>query len=492
MGTILFRDTAVTPFTIRGDGTMTCSSSVNYWGRQVPSANDPATWGVYSQSDLPQTIATGTLRNGLQLSVAAAGVGPVVVNSSLACGSSGYGNIHIGGDVRFAKSGLTVPRIVMPSIGGGDARLGSRLTLLSGADMTVSTQDGKIAYDGNDQSMFSDGASLNIVEGATLTFAAGSGAVYKWKCSQPGKSIIDGTLNILAPYVNAANVVYGGSGRINVSEFRCSSAAGSLGLAGSVNLYPPAAWNTVDSYGVNAPFILRAYDAPTVHLSDDWTYGPASAVAGTTTSAASDRACVIADGAALTIEAGGHVGTFVDPVSGRGTLTVTNGTLKLAAVCDPQLSLAVRNGGSLAWSVPMSVVGLEMDCGATLRFMLDAPLTVEGDIHIDGDPNWLMRLSKILIDNACKYAAPGTTIDVKLSRASGHVTLSVTNQGNVIDPEDLPHLFDRFYRSDKARDRETGGFGLGLAIAKGIAEAHGGTISATSTAEAGTTFTVTL
>ena len=69
----------------------------------------------------------------------------------------------------------------------------------------------------------------------------------------------------------------------------------------------------------------------------------------------------------------------------------------------------------------------------------------------------------------------------------------VHNVGNPIDPEDLPHVFERFYRSDKARTREgEGGFGLGLAIAKGIVDAHGGTISVTSSEQDGTTFTVTL
>ena len=170
--------------------------------------------------------------------------------------------------------------------------------------------------------------------------------------------------------------------------------------------------------------------------------------------------------------------------------SLVNDLLELARA-DEGASSGAMHRTDVDFSDVVDSASLEFDAIAFERNCL-IETDIEPDIHIDGDPNWLMRLSKILIDNACKYAAPGTTIDVTLSRASGHVTLSVTNQGNVIDPEDLPHLFDRFYRSDKARDRETGGFGLGLAIAKGIAEAHGGTISATSTAEAGTTFTVTL
>ena len=137
---------------------------------------------------------------------------------------------------------------------------------------------------------------------------------------------------------------------------------------------------------------------------------------------------------------------------------------------------------------------LEFDAVAFDRgVMLDS--NVEEGIHLQGDPEWLGRLAKILIDNATKYARKGTEVKVTLKRTSQHIVLSVNNQGDPIDPEDLPHLFDRFYRSDKARSRgegEQGGFGLGLAIAKGIAEVHGGTIRATSTKADGTTFTVTL
>lgn len=114
------------------------------------------------------------------------------------------------------------------------------------------------------------------------------------------------------------------------------------------------------------------------------------------------------------------------------------------------------------------------------------------DVHVVGDPDQLDRLVKTLIDNACKYALAGSTIQVLLERRAGAVSLSVTNAGEPIPAEDLPHVFDRFYRSDKARARSTGGFGLGLAIAKGIVESHEGRIEVKSSAEKGTTFTATL
>ncbi len=118
--------------------------------------------------------------------------------------------------------------------------------------------------------------------------------------------------------------------------------------------------------------------------------------------------------------------------------------------------------------------------------------TIEPGIKVQGDPSGLKRLTKILVDNATKYAPKSSTVTLRLASESGHAVLSVNNMGAPIDPEELPHLFERFYRSDKARTRETGGFGLGLAIAQSLTEAHGGTIGVTSDAEHGTTFTVRL
>jgi len=81
---------------------------------------------------------------------------------------------------------------------------------------------------------------------------------------------------------------------------------------------------------------------------------------------------------------------------------------------------------------------------------------------------------------------------ISLERDDGRVKLRVTDNGIGIAPEDQPHIFDRFFRVDKARSREAGGSGLGLSICKWIVEAHGGEISVESEVGKGSVFTVTL
>jgi two-component system phosphate regulon sensor histidine kinase PhoR len=97
-----------------------------------------------------------------------------------------------------------------------------------------------------------------------------------------------------------------------------------------------------------------------------------------------------------------------------------------------------------------------------------------------------------LVDNACKYTEPGGRIEVRVSEASGQVRIEVQDTGIGIPPEDLPRIFERFYRVDKARSRDLGGTGLGLAIVKHLAQAQGGEVSVRSKAGEGTTFTVVL
>lgn len=118
---------------------------------------------------------------------------------------------------------------------------------------------------------------------------------------------------------------------------------------------------------------------------------------------------------------------------------------------------------------------------------------LEKGVSVAADAERLGRVVRILLDNATKYAEKGSVVRVTLAREGHRARLAVNNRGEVISPEDLAHLFDRFYRTDKARERSAeGGFGLGLAIAKSLVESAGGKIWATSTEHDGTTFTVTL
>lgn len=117
---------------------------------------------------------------------------------------------------------------------------------------------------------------------------------------------------------------------------------------------------------------------------------------------------------------------------------------------------------------------------------------VEPGIELRGNEQRLRRLAGTLIDNACKYVDDVGAVNVSLSRAGKQAKLEVRNTGAPISPEDLPHVFDRFYRADKARTGGAGGHGLGLAIARAIAEEHGGTLTVSSTQAEGTAFTATL
>jgi two-component system sensor histidine kinase BaeS len=98
------------------------------------------------------------------------------------------------------------------------------------------------------------------------------------------------------------------------------------------------------------------------------------------------------------------------------------------------------------------------------------------------------RLLNNLIGNALRHTPVGGEVAVSAWREGKWVHISVADSGEGISPDDLPHIFERFYRGDKSRNRGTGGSGLGLAIAQGIARAHGGDIVAQSVPGVGTTF----
>jgi two-component system sensor histidine kinase BaeS len=117
---------------------------------------------------------------------------------------------------------------------------------------------------------------------------------------------------------------------------------------------------------------------------------------------------------------------------------------------------------------------------------------VDGPLRIDGDPGRLRQALGNLVGNALRYTPAGGSVTLSASAADGQATIVVADTGTGIAAEHLPHVFDRFYRADASRSRETGGSGLGLAITRHLVEAHGGTIEAQSVDGAGSTFTIRL
>ena len=128
--------------------------------------------------------------------------------------------------------------------------------------------------------------------------------------------------------------------------------------------------------------------------------------------------------------------------------------------------------------------------------VFEAGKTLETDIpngiSCTGNEEQIKQLAVILLSNALKYSDEGGKIEVSLKARGKQREIRVFNTGSAISPEDREHIFDRFWRADPAHGRETGGHGLGLAIAKTITDAHHGKIAAESREGSGTAFTVTL
>jgi heavy metal sensor kinase len=147
-----------------------------------------------------------------------------------------------------------------------------------------------------------------------------------------------------------------------------------------------------------------------------------------------------------------------------------------------------------------------VDCAAMLRelahdwagVMSDAGIAftvsieVSGALMVNADAFALRRMFVILLDNARKYTPPGGTVVLRARSSEKRVVIEVEDTGLGIAPEHLPHIFDRFYRADAARSRAGGGVGLGLALARRIAEQHGAVLAVNSIFGNGARFTATL
>jgi heavy metal sensor kinase len=116
----------------------------------------------------------------------------------------------------------------------------------------------------------------------------------------------------------------------------------------------------------------------------------------------------------------------------------------------------------------------------------------ERQVRIEGDRARLKQVIVNLVDNAIKYTPAGGLVGVKVCASDGRAVIEVNDNGVGIPPEALPHIFERFYRVDKARSRQIGGAGLGLSIIKAIVTAHGGQVRVESVEGKGSRFLIEL
>ena len=189
----------------------------------------------------------------------------------------------------------------------------------------------------------------------------------------------------------------------------------------------------------------------------------------------------------------------IDPGMTKEFLTDVNKEIdRLNRIVSDLLTLVNIDSGSMKLNLT------DVDVSSLLDVPVKrlAPLARENGIELEysardslvvtGDAVKLQQVIYNVIDNAIKYTPRGGEVHCALSRSGRMAVIRIADTGEGIPAEDLPHIFDRFYRVDKARSRETGGTGLGLSIVKQIVVSHGGTITPESEIGKGTTFTIQL
>lgn len=193
-------------------------------------------------------------------------------------------------------------------------------------------------------------------------------------------------------------------------------------------------------------------------------------------------------------------GVVEDPETVQRYLrTAQRDILSLSALIDDLFELSQLDAGGLQLAQqPNSLADLVSDTIESFSTLAaQRQVTLTGEVAAGVDPvvldgGKIGRVLANLVGNALRHTPPGGAVRVEVSRPGDEVLVRVSDTGEGVPVADLPHIFERFYRGDKSRSRATGGAGLGLAIAKGIVEAHGGRIWAESTMGAGASFAFVL
>jgi signal transduction histidine kinase len=176
---------------------------------------------------------------------------------------------------------------------------------------------------------------------------------------------------------------------------------------------------------------------------------------------------------------------------------IVSETDRLSALVESLLAVA-RGQRHTAEQLETVELGALIDIAAASFQPLAAESGIElstaaaDDVVVEGDREQLRQVIVILLDNALRYTAEGGRVHVQARREGSNAIVTVHDTGIGIGEEELERVFERFYRADEARNRQSGGVGLGLAIARELVGRHGGRISVESTEGAGSTFTIQL
>ncbi|REE94526.1 signal transduction histidine kinase [Paenibacillus taihuensis] len=177
---------------------------------------------------------------------------------------------------------------------------------------------------------------------------------------------------------------------------------------------------------------------------------------------------------------------------------IENESTRLSKLSDNLLKLTTLE----ARDEPVQLKPLRLDQQVRSMILACEPLWMEKDIVMDvnldeevtiqGDDELLSQVWMNILANSMKFTPEGGTVSVQVKQADGGAVVSIADSGIGISEVDLPHIFERFFKADKSRNRKLGGSGLGLSIVKRIVDMHHGTVTATSKADEGTTITVKL
>ena len=162
---------------------------------------------------------------------------------------------------------------------------------------------------------------------------------------------------------------------------------------------------------------------------------------------------------------------------GRAMRRIEEEAARMGGLVDDLLLLARLDQGRPLERTPVDLGLVATDAAADAQVLEPArPVTVsvDGLVVVEGDEQRLRQLVGNLLQNALRHTPAGTPVEVRVERADGRAVLVVADEGPGMAPEDAARAFERFYRADRSRARDSGGAGLGLAIVASIAEAHGG------------------